>query len=200
MRAATRIVLGSKSPRRRAILRDLGLEFAVLESGAPETDSSEDPVATVTENALRKHVAVRPACPDAVLITADTTVWFETRSLGKPRTPADAAAMLRAFSGKSQLVFSAVALSRPGETPDVRVAASSVQFRPITEADIAEYLETVCPMDRAGAYDIAENGDRIVAGYAGSYTNIMGLPREVVEDWLLARLPPDSIPWRRHAG
>jgi septum formation protein len=113
-------------------------------------------------------------------------VWFEGRLIGKPRDLNEAAAFLRAFSGRTQLVFSGVALSLPGQPLATRVISSSVLFHELSDATINAYLERTKPLDRAGAYDIDENGDLLIASYSGSYTNIMGLPLEVVTDWLCA--------------
>ena len=181
------LVIGSVSPRRHKLLRQLGLSFEVLATDAHEIHDQADPVGTVVHNALAKHAASRKLRANACLLTADTLVLFEGRLIGKPRDLDEAADFLRAFSGRTQTVYTAVALSLPGTDPDIRVEASAVHFRPLTEPAIQEYLQRTRPLDRAGAYDIDENGDMLIAGFGGSYTNIMGLPMEVVADWFLAR-------------
>ncbi|MDD5706667.1 MAG: Maf family nucleotide pyrophosphatase [Kiritimatiellae bacterium] len=181
------LLLASASPRRRKLLAELGLAFEVLPVSAPEIHDPSDPVGTVARNAVAKHDAARALRPDAVLIAADTLVWFEGRLIGKPADLEDAAKLLRAFSGRTQTVFTAVALSMPGQAPDLRIEASCVHFRKLEEAVIQEYLKRTKPLDRAGAYDIDENGDLLIAGYDGSYSNIMGLPVESVRDWLRAQ-------------
>jgi septum formation protein len=185
--ASVPLVLGSASPRRRKLLAGLGLDFEVLEANAAEFRDPADPVGTVVRNALAKHAACRALRPRAALITADTLVWFEGRLIGKPASREEAASFLRAFSGRVQIVFTAVALSLPGERPELRVEASSVRFRLFGEDVIREYIERTRPFDRAGAYDIDENGALLIAGHEGSYGNIMGLPVESVRDWLAAR-------------
>ena len=185
--AAFPFVVGSASPRRHKLLHQLGLSFEVLAADASEIHDGNDPVGTVVHNALAKHTACRRLRPDACLLTADTLVLFAGRLIGKPRDLEEAAGFLRAFSGRTQTVYTAVALSLPDAEPAVRVEASAVHFRPLGEAAIQEYLQRTRPLDRAGAYDIDENGDLLIAGYGGSYTNIMGLPIETVVDWLLAR-------------
>ena len=102
-------------------------------------------------------------------------------------TPAEAATFLRRFSGRTQTVYTAVALSLPGADSDIRVEASAVHFRTLAEATIQAYLQRTRPLDRAGAYDIDENGYMLIADHGGSYTNIMGLPVETVADWFVAR-------------
>ena len=186
-RAAFPLVVGSISPRRHNLLRQLGLSFEVLAADADEIHDSNDPVGTVVHNALAKHAACRRLRPDACLLTADTLVLFAGRLIGKPRDLPEAAEFLRAFSGRTQTVYTAVALSCPDAEPDVRVEASAVHFRELAETAIQEYLQRTRPLDRAGAYDIDENGDMLIVGFGGSYTNIMGLPIEVVADWFLAR-------------
>lgn len=181
------LVLASASPRRRKLLAGLGLRFEWLAVTAPEIHDPADPVGTVARNALAKHAAGRALRPDAILLAADTLVWFEGRLIGKPADMEEAAAFLRAFSGRAQTVFTAVALALPEQTtPDLRIEASCVHFRRLDDALIQTYLIRTRPLDRAGAYDIDENGELLIAGYDGSYSNIMGLPVESVRDWLRA--------------
>lgn len=181
------LVVGSASPRRHRLLRQAGLAIEVLVADASEIHDGNDPVGTVVHNALAKHAACRRLRSDACLLTADTLVLFAGRLIGKPRDLSEAAEFLRAFSGRTQTVYTAAALSLPGRAPDVRVEASAVHFRTLPETAIQEYLHRTRPLDRAGAYDIDENGDMLIAGHGGSYTNIMGLPMETVCDWFLAR-------------
>jgi septum formation protein len=179
------LILGSASPRRTKILESLGVDFSVW---APETDEiheAADPVHTVVFNARAKFDACRGRHPEAAIITADTLVWFEGRLIGKPADLDEAATFLRAFSGRTQVVFTAVALGRPGAIePEIRVEASSVTFKELSDETIREYLHRTRPLDRAGAYDIDENGELLIAHTCGSYTNIMGLPEGAVRDWL----------------
>ncbi len=181
------LVVGSVSPRRHNLLRQAGLAFEVLATDVREIHDENDPVGTVVHNALAKHAACRRLRPEACLLTADTLVLFAGRLIGKPRDLDEAAEFLRGFAGRTQTVYTAVALSLPGTDPDVRVEASAVHFRPLSETIIQEYLQRTRPLDRAGAYDIDENGDMLITGFGGSYTNIMGLPMETVIDWFLAR-------------
>jgi septum formation protein len=183
---STPLVLGSASPRRKKILEKLGCAFVVDAPDTEEIHDAADPVHTVVTNALEKLRACRARHPDAALITADTLVWFEGRLIGKPADLEEAAQFLRAFSGRTQIVYTGLALGLPGRDPDVRVEASSVRFKILSEEAIRDYLHRTRPLDRAGAYDIDENGDLLIAGYSGSYTNIMGLPEAPVRDWLKA--------------
>jgi septum formation protein len=179
------IILGSASPRRKKILEALGVSFSVSTPDTTEIHDSEDPVHTVVFNARTKYRFCRAQHPEAALITADTLVWFEGRLIGKPNDLEEAAHFLRSFSGRTQIVYTAVALGRPGEEEaEIRVEASSVTFKSLSEDTIRDYLARTHPLDRAGAYDIDENGDLLIDRYCGSYTNIMGLPEAPVRDWL----------------
>jgi len=180
------LVLGSASPRRSKILQSLGCAFEVCAVDADEIHDSADPVHTVVTNAAEKYRACRARRPEAAIIAADTLVWFEGRLIGKPADLEEAAAFLRAFSGRAQVVYTGLAMGLPGDEPDLRVEATSVRFKPLTETTIQTYLEQTRPFDRAGAYDIDENGELLIAGTSGSYTNVMGLPAAPVRDWLTA--------------
>ena len=170
------LILASGSPRRAKILRDLGVEFTVVKSDAPEVSYPHDPERTVRENALAKGAAVS----GEVVLSADTIVWFNGKIYGKPRDLAEAKEYLRELSGNVHTVFTGVACN--GE---VKVVKSDVKFRRLSEAMIDEYVARVKPTDRAGAYDIDESGDLIVESYTGSYENIMGLPVEPLREWKL---------------
>ncbi len=173
-----KITLASGSPRRAKILEDLGVEFDVVKTDAPEASYPHDPERTVRENALAKGAA---AAPRTRVLSADTIVWFGGRIYGKPRDLEEAKEFLRELSGKVHTVFTGVAFDG-----DVKVARSDVKFRRLSDADIEEYVARVRPTDRAGAYDIDESGDLIVESYTGSYENIMGLPTEPLREWGIA--------------
>ncbi len=170
-----KIVLASGSPRRAKILRDLGVEFEVVKTDAPEVAYPDDPERTVRENALAKGAA----CPRrGRVLSADTIVWFDGRIYGKPRDLDEAKEFLRELSGRTHSVFTGVAFD--GEAKVVR---SDVRFRELSEADVEEYVAKVRPTDRAGAYDIDESGELVVESYSGSYENIMGLPVGPLREW-----------------
>ena len=179
------MILASGSPRRAKILKDLGVEFTVVKSEAPEVSYPHDPERTVRENALSKGASVgrarTPAAPHGIL-SADTIVWFDNRIYGKPRDLDEAKEYLRELSGNVHTVFTGVAYN--GE---VKVVKSDVKFRQLSDAMIDEYVARVRPTDRAGAYDIDESGDLIVESYTGSYENIMGLPVEPLKEWNIVR-------------
>ncbi len=170
-----KITLASGSPRRAKILRDLGVDFEVLKTDAPEVAFPEDPERTVRENALAKGAAAKGR---SHVLSADTIVWFDGRIYGKPRDLAEAKEFLRELSGNTHAVFTGVAFD--GEA---KVARSEVKFRELDDAAIDEYVARVRPTDRAGAYDIDELGELVVEGWTGSYENIMGLPVEPLREW-----------------
>lgn len=169
------LTLASGSPRRAKILRDLGVDFTVEKTDAPEVSRHDDPERTVRENALAKGAALAGR---RMVLSADTIVWFGGRIYGKPRDLEEAKEFLRGLSGRTHTVFTGVAYDG-----DVKVVKSGVTFRALSESDIDGYVAAVRPTDRAGAYDIDESGDRIVESWSGSYENIMGLPVEPLREW-----------------
>ncbi len=180
------LTLASGSPRRAKILKDLGVDFTVAKSDAPEVSYPHDPERTVRENALAKGAAfgavTRGRRDPAGVLSADTIVWFDGKIYGKPRDLDEAREFLRQLSGRVHTVYTGVAYD--GE---VKVVKSDVKFRELTDAAIDEYVARVKPTDRAGAYDIDESGDLIVEGYTGSYENIMGLPVEPLKEWRIVK-------------
>ena len=191
------LILASGSPRRAKILRDLGVEFEIVKTEAPEVSIPHDPVRTVTENACAKlHAAVaqerdrsrwprqaRPLPLGRAILAADTIVWFDNRIYGKPRDLEEAKEFLRELSGQTHVVFTGVAFRAEDGAERTACVESHVTFRALSEEMIEEYVARVHPTDRAGAYDIDESGDLIVASYEGSYENIMGLPVEPLCDF-----------------
>jgi septum formation protein len=181
---AAGLILASASARRRKILRDTGVPFRVEVTQAEEIVYERDPARTARENALRKAEWSRVRHPRRRIVAADTVIAFGGRTVGKPRTMREARDMLRRFSGRTHTVLTAVALVRPRAAAVVKLAASEVRFRRLTAGDIREYLQRTNPLDKAGAYDIDQHGDMLIASFRGSRTNIMGLPRELVARWL----------------
>ena len=181
------LILASGSPRRAKILRDLGVDFEIVKTEAPEVSIPHDPVRTVTENARAKlHAALAPARERAIL-AADTIVWFDNRIYGKPRDLDEAKEFLRELSGQTHVVFTGVAFRAEDGAERTVCVESRVTFRALSEEMIEDYVARVHPTDRAGAYDIDESGDLIVASYDGSYENIMGLPVEPLRDFGILR-------------
>ena len=191
------LILASGSPRRAKILRDLGVDFEIVKTEAAEVAIPHDPVRTVTENACAKLRAATvaqerdpPGVAGRAILAADTIVWFDNRIYGKPRDLDEAKEFLRELSGQTHVVFAGVAFRAEDGTERTSCVESHVTFRTLTEEMIEEYVARVHPTDRAGAYDIDEAGDLIVASYAGSYENIMGLPVEPLRTFGLLTDPP----------
>jgi len=173
----TRVVLASGSPRRRELLDQLGVPFDVVVPDIDETPfDGEDARAYVRRLASAKAVAV-PA--DGVVIAADTTVDLGGRILGKPVDADDAAAMLRALSGRTHRVHTGVAV-RLGATEEVDVTTTFVTMTPIGESALRWYLATGEPLDKAGAYAIQGAGGVFVERIRGSVSNVVGLPLATV--------------------
>ena len=172
---APRVVLASSSPRRRELLTLIGIPHAVVPADIDETPfDDEQPHAHAERLAREKALAVARAEPGAVVVGADTIVVMDGDILGKPRDEAMAAAMLRRLSGRAHVVLTAVAVAR-GERVVAGVESVDVRFRELSDEDIARYIATREPMDKAGAYGIQGFGATIVDRIDGDYFAVMGL-------------------------
>ena len=180
----TRLILASASERRRKILSELGVAFDVVIPQVEEIPHAGGPRRTAEENARRKNLWCRTVHPGRFILTADTTIGFQGRCIEKPGSPEQAVEFLRMFSGQTHTVITAVGLSTPAAPPEIRAVESSVTFQPLTDTVIRDYFSKVDPMDKAGAYDIDQHGEMLIRSFAGSRSNIMGLPAEVVGPWL----------------
>lgn len=178
------VVLASGSPRRRELLALLGVEFRVQLSGEAEDSAQTDPHSLAGELALLKARAVAAACPQAVVIGADTVVASAGRLLGKPADAAENAAFLRALSGKTHQVYTGVAVLRGGHTgvehTEVEVARADVTFRALTDAEVEYYAQSGEGLDKAGGYGIQALGMALVCGLQGEYSTVVGFPLSVV--------------------
>jgi septum formation protein len=172
---APRVVLASSSPRRRELLTLIGIPHAVVPADIDETPfDDEQPHAHAERLAREKALAVARVEPGAVVVGADTIVVMDGDILGKPRDEAMAAAMLRRLSGRAHVVLTAVAVAR-GERVVAGVESVDVRFRELSDEDIARYIATREPMDKAGAYGIQGFGATIVDRIDGDYFAVMGL-------------------------
>ncbi len=179
-----KLILASASPRRSKILEEMGLAFDVIVPDVDEVHWDADPTGTVRENAKRKCVWAYEQYADAAVIAADTVVVFDGKCIGKPESMVEAKDMLRQFSGKTQTVYTGMAIYRPQQKIKICVDRSDVHFCNISDTVIEKYFSLVDPLDKAGGYDIDQHGDLIISGHDGSWTNIMGLPKEMVEKLL----------------
>jgi septum formation protein len=181
-----RLILASASPRRRELLGKLGYTFDVVVADVVEhEDPSTDPRVMVAHNAALKADWVAARHPDAVVLGADTTVFLDGEAINKPRDLAEARLILRRLSGREHTVFTGLAVRRlsTGLRIDEGVA-SQVQFKPFGDAVIEDYIRLVNTLDKAGAYSIQDQTEMIIAGYRGSFSNIMGLPMEATKQIL----------------
>ena len=184
--AGIRLILASASPRRRELLAELGVAFDVVVADVTEhEEASTDPRIMVARNAALKADWVAARYPDAIVLGADTTVFIDGQALNKPADAAEARAMLRRLSGRTHTVFTGLAVrrGRDGLAIDERMA-SEVTFKLLDEATIETYLSRVNTLDKAGGYAIQEQSGLIVAGYRGSFSNIIGLPLETTKQIL----------------
>ena len=171
-----RIILASKSPRRKELMGLLFHQFDVQASDVDETLPEGVSLGRAVELlALRKGQAVAGAEPDALVIAADTLVTLGSVVLGKPTGREDAARMLRLLSGRVHQVYTGVALLE-GERTNRFHCVTDVEFSPLTEEEIRWYLSTGEPFDKAGAYGIQGYGARFIRGVREDFFNVMGLP------------------------
>jgi len=174
--SSSQFVLASASPRRAELLTAAGFAFEVAHADIDETplprESADGYVLRLAEGKAR---AVAARFPDHAVLGADTTVVVDGHILGKPADAADAVAMLRRLQGRAHEVLTGVALVAHGRA-QVVLETTRVWFEPMTEDEIAVYVATGEPMDKAGAYGIQGWAARHVTRVEGSYSNVVGLP------------------------
>ena len=178
----SRLILASASPRRKALLSAAGLRFDVIESGIDEIrwvgESGREYALRV---ASEKALTVSTKVPDALVLAADTIVVCNDAILVKPRGEDEARRMLAMLSGRPHTVVTAYALACIRAIIEAAAVISQVTFRPLSNAEIDEYVATGEPLDKAGAYGIQGKGADFIAKVVGSRDNVMGLPlREVL--------------------
>ena len=172
------IVLASGSPRRRELLRRIGLtDFDVVVPEADETCPAGLTARETVERIARGKAEAAKAltAPDDVVITADTMVFLGDERLGKPHDEADALRMLRELSGTRHTVCTGVTVRR-GDVLHCFTTATDVWFRDLTERELRAYVASGEPMDKAGAYGIQGLGALLVERIDGDFFNVMGLP------------------------
>ena len=169
-------ILASASPRRRALLALAGIPFEVC---APHVEERIDPSWSAAEAAralaCQKADAIAQKFPEACVIAADTIVEIDGALLGKPENEADAARMLRLLSGREHRVVTGVCL-RLGGARRVFSCETLVRFFSLSDEEIAAYVASGEPMDKAGAYGIQGRGALLAEGITGDYFNVVGLP------------------------
>ena len=187
--SARELILASGSPRRRELLAALGVPFEVVTADTPELDAASAPTLApaelATENARLKATAVAKSMPGRWVLGADTVVALDGELFAKPASLAEAASFLRAFSGRTHDVITGCALISPDGRVDLIHDTTRVEFLPLTDEIIARYLAAVSVLDKAGAYAVQQHGDWIIARVDGSRDNVIGLPTEALEAFLL---------------
>jgi septum formation protein len=174
------------------LLTSAGIVFTVRPVDADESPRrGELPEEYTARVAAAKAAAAGPPGPDEVILAADTVVTslMTGEILGKPKDDADAARMLALLSGQTHLVMTAVTLVAPGAPAETALTISRVTFHPLTAEEIAWYVASGEPRDKAGAYAIQGLASRFVARVDGSYSNVVGLPMDLVYRRLLALAP-----------
>jgi septum formation protein len=184
------LVLASASPRRSELLAQAGYQFTVHPAHINEDPlPGEEPITYVTRLAREKAAAVFRDLASAhtpqeiAVLGADTTVTLDAHILGKPADPADAARMLRLLSGRTHRVVTGVALATSAGV-EVAAEVTGVRFLSLSEDDIAAYVATSEPMDKAGAYAIQGRAARWIPRIEGCYFNVVGLPLALVTQML----------------
>jgi len=171
------LVLASGSPRRAEILTALGIPFEIE---APDVDETLRPGEPGDRAASRlaadKAAEVAKRRPDRWVLAADTLVLLDGDALGKPAGEGEARKMLSRLAGREHRVVTAVRLRRGSDPGREIVEESRVRMAPMSEDEVAWYVSTAEPMDKAGAYAVQGLGARFIEGVAGSFTNVMGLP------------------------
>lgn len=186
------ILLGSASPRRRALLAGLDLPFTAINIDADESYPAELQAGDIPYYISRAKARAyeNKLQPDQLLITADTIVWLDGHMLGKPHDADEAKAMLRSLSGQTHQVYTAVTFAQKSQQPiansqsvvlSTLVDRTDVTFAELTDAEIDYYVSHYRPFDKAGAYGVQEwIGYIACTGMHGSYFNVMGFPVHLV--------------------
>ncbi len=193
------IILGSQSPRRRELLTGLDLPHTDVTIDADESYPADlvggDIPKYISRAKAEAYVRTHTLAPDDLLITSDTIVWLDGKVLGKPHNEAEARSMLRALSGKTHQVYTAVTFARNHKLQmtndksevslETEVDCCHVTFDAFTDADIDYYISRYRPFDKAGAYGIQEwIGLAAVSRIEGSYFTVMGFPTHLVHRYL----------------
>ena len=185
------LILASQSPRRKELLGLFHIPFTVRVADIDETmDPNKSPYDEVARVSLLKAKAVEAAAED-VVIAADTIVVCDGRTLGKPHSEDEAAGMLRLLSGRDHQVMTGMTVLR-GDTHKSITEVTDIHFRSLSETEIARYVASGEPMDKAGAYGIQGGAALFAEKMVGDYYNVMGLP--VCRLWqLLSQIAPEIM-------
>ena len=180
-----KLILASGSPRRKEILEQVGLDFCVFPSDVEEVITKQVPSDIVMELSRQKaeDVFQKQKEQDVIVLGADTVVAYEGKILGKPKDKEDAAAMLHMLSGQKHSVYTGVTLiSSAGR--ETFYEETRVEFYPMSEKEIRDYVNSKEPIDKAGAYGIQGKAAVFIKGIEGDYYNVVGLPVARVSQYL----------------
>ncbi len=192
------IILASASPRRRELLSQARIPFEVMASHVPETAHKERPSDLVQDLSRAKADAVAAIYPHRTVLGADTVVALHGKILGKPKDEKDAHRMLAALQGNTHQVYTGVTLLRDGRAHSF-YERTEVEFYPMNEAEIADYIATGECMDKAGAYGIQGPFIVHIRKIKGDYSNVVGLPLGHL--WhVLTKTHPFYLPINNHAA
>jgi septum formation protein len=170
------LILASASPRRRELVTLFGLDFKFVPADVDESPrAGESPEDLVRRLSRAKAALAAQPFSDSIILAADTVVSIDGAILGKPRDADDARRMLRLLRGRAHTVFSGVTVAR-GARQITQIATTSVWMRDYADSEIAAYVATGDPLDKAAAYAIQHDGFRPVARIEGCHANVMGLP------------------------
>jgi septum formation protein len=170
------LILASSSPRRRELLTQAGLVFDVEPAHIDESRLPDEPAKTYVQRlALEKAQTIHARHPRATVLGADTTVVLDEEILNKPTDVADAERMLRALSGRTHQVYTGIAVVS-ATAQRLHIESTDVTFSEISEEDLARYLASGDPLDKAGAYGIQGFAARWIPRIEGDYFNVVGLP------------------------
>lgn len=183
---AYKIVLASGSPRRQQFFKELDLDFEIrikeVEEIYPDTLQGVEITNYLAK--LKSAAFDNDILPNEIIVTSDTIVWLDNKALGKPKDKEDAFLMLQSMAGKTHEVITSVCFKTINKI-DILNCVTLVTFNPITDDEIRFYIDNYQPFDKAGAYGIQEwIGLMAIAKIEGSYTNVVGLPTDLVYRYL----------------
>jgi septum formation protein len=171
-------ILASASPRRKKLLRQIGLKFRVAAHKVQEIDNDKYPLKTIKINAVNKCEAAARHYKNKIIISADTIVLISKKVLHKPKDPADAKRYLRMLSGKTHVVYTGICIINKVTGKSIYgYEKTEVRFRNLENEEIDYYVNKHKPLDKAGAYGIQDDfGCLFVKSIKGDYYNVVGLP------------------------
>lgn len=181
-----KIILASGSPRRQQFFKELDLDFEIRVKEVEEIypDTLQGVEITNYLAKLKSAAFDNDIQPNEIIVTSDTIVWLDNKALGKPKDKQDAFLMLQSMAGKTHEVITSVCFKTVNKI-DILNCVTRVTFNPISDAEILFYIDNYQPFDKAGAYGIQEwIGLMAIAKIEGSYTNVVGLPTDLVYRYL----------------